>query len=158
MFYTALENIYETADSSDYIRDMKINDGLAKILSLIMAESWQPDMQRKDTKKQNIIQIKNYLDEHFMESIPLSTLAEMIYINKFYLVKTFKQQFGLTISQYIQQKRITRAKHLLRFTNNSIESIGAECGMEQPHYFSRTFKKIEGISPSQYRDMWQTKK
>lgn len=158
VFYTALKNIYEAADSSDYIKDMKINDGLAKILSLIMAESWHADMQLKDTKKQNIVQIKNYLDEHFTESISLNTLAEMIYINKYYLIKTFKQQFGLTIGQYIQQKRVTHAKHLLRFTNSTIESIGAQCGMEQPHYFSRTFKKIEGISPSQYRKMWRTYK
>lgn len=156
--YAALKDVYETADSSDYIKDMKINDGLAKLLSLIMAESWRPDMQRKDSKKQNIVQIKSYLDEHFTESISLDALAEMIYINKYYLVKTFKQQFGLTINQYIQQKRITHAKHLLRFTNRSVESIGAECGMEQPHYFSRTFKKVEGISPSQYREMWQTQK
>lgn len=156
--YTSLNGIYETANTSDHIRDMKINDGLAKILSLIMAESWHPDMQRNDTKKQNIIQVRSYLDEHFAESISLATLAEMIYINKYYLVKAFKQQFGLTISQYIQQKRITHAKHLLRFTNRSIESIGIECGIEQPHYFSRIFKKIEGISPSQYRAMWQTQK
>lgn len=157
-FHLSLKNLYETANSSDYIRDMKINDGLAKILSLIMAESWQPDIQRKNTKKQDIIQIRSYLDEHFTESISLDTLADMIYINKYYLVKAFKQQFGLTISQYIQQKRITHAKHLLRFTNRSIESVGAECGMEQPHYFSRIFKKVEGISPSQYREMWQTKR
>lgn len=157
-FYTSLKNIYETANSSDYIKDMKINDGLAKILSLIMAESWQPDIQHKDAKKKNIVQIKNYLDEHFTESLSLDFLAEMIYINKYYLVKIFKQQYGLTISQYIQQKRITHAKHLLRFTDRSVESIGAECGMEQPHYFSRIFKKVEGISPSQYRGMWQTHK
>lgn len=157
-FYLSLKNIYETADSSDYIRDMKINDGLAKILSLIMAESWQPDIQHKDTKKQNIIQIRSYLDEHFTESISLDALADMIYINKYYLVKAFKQQFGLTITQYIQQKRITHAKHLLRFTNRTIESVGIECGMEQPHYFSRIFKKVEGITPSQYREMWQTHK
>lgn len=157
-FYTSLIKLYETANSSDYIRDMKINDGLAKILSLIMAESWQPDIQRKDTKKQNIIQIRNYLDEHFTESLSLDILAEMIYINKYYLVKSFKQQYGVTINQYIQQKRITYAKHLLRFTNRSIESIGAECGMEQPHYFSRIFKKVENVSPSQFREMWQTHK
>ena len=156
--YTSLKNIYETANSSDYIRDMKINDGLAKILTLIMAESWQPDTQHKNAKKQNIIQIRSYLNEHFTEPISLDALAKMIYINKYYLVKIFKQQFGLTIHQYIQQKRITHAKHLLRFTSRSIESIGAECGMEQPHYFSRIFKKVEGITPSQYREMWQTHK
>lgn len=156
--YASLKDIYNIADSSDYIRDMKINDRIAKLLSLIMAESWQPDMQRKDTKKQNIVQIKSYLDEHFTQSISLNTLAEMIYINKYYLAKAFKQQYGLTISQYIQQKRITRAKHLLRFTDSSIEAVGAECGMEQPHYFSRIFKKVEGMSPSQYRGMWRTRK
>ncbi len=50
--------------------------------------------------------------------------------------------------------RITQAKQLLRFTDMTVEAVGAECGMEDANYFSRLFKKLEGISPGEFRKMW----
>lgn len=51
-------------------------------------------------------------------------------------------------------KRITRAKQLLRFTDMTVDEIGAAVGMGDANYFSRTFRKVEGISPSEYRKRW----
>ena len=78
----------------------------------------------------------------------------MFYINKFYLTRIFKEKFGVTLNNYLLQIRITHAKQLLRFTDKTVETIGVECGMGSVHYFSRMFKKIEGISPSEYRKIW----
>ena len=50
--------------------------------------------------------------------------------------------------------RITEAKTQLRFTDKTIEQIALDCGFEELNYFSRTFRKIEGISPSEYRRKW----
>ena len=65
-------------------------------------------------------------------------------LNKFYLTRIFKEQFGTSINSYLIEKRITHAKQLLRFTDKSVESIGMECGMGAPYYFSRMFKNVEG--------------
>ncbi|WP_158301547.1 AraC family transcriptional regulator [Paenibacillus mesophilus] len=68
-----------------------------------------------------------------------------------YLCQLFKKYSGMTISAYLQQLRIQKAKHLLRDSNKSIMEISAEIGMEDSVYFGRMFKKIEGLTPTQYR-------
>ena len=76
------------------------------------------------------------------------------YINKYYLTKTFKAQYGVSITAYLQQIRITKAKQMLRFTDKTVEEIGIECGLGAAHYFSQTFKSVEGVPPSKYREQW----
>lgn len=81
-------------------------------------------------------------------------MAEQFYINKFYLTRVFKEQFGQTVTGYLMQLRITQAKRLLRFSDKNIEVIAQECGMSDANYFSRIFKKVEGTTPGQYRRQW----
>ena len=80
--------------------------------------------------------------------------AERFYINKFYLTRVFKEQFGLSVTSYLTQLRITQAKRLLRFTDKSVENVAQECGLNDANYFSRLFKKVEGTTPGEYRRQW----
>lgn len=86
--------------------------------------------------------------------IVLDHLSERFFINKFYLTKIFKETYGTTINSYLISKRITGAKQLLRFTDKTVDEIGNAVGMEDANYFSRMFRKVEGISPSEYRKQW----
>ena len=150
-----LDSLCETAASSDYVRDMKIFEQLTALLSLLMQDSWHPGSTAKPTsRKYNLQQIKDYLDFHYPETIRLDDLAETFYINKFYLTRIFREQFGVSINAYLLSLRITHAKQLLRFTDFTIEKIGIQCGMKDANYFSRMFKKVEGISPGEYRRQW----
>ena len=94
------------------------------------------------------------LDTHYTEKITLDALAERFYINKFYLTRVFKEQFGQSVTNYLVQLRITQSKRLLRFTDRSIEAVAQECGLNDANYFSRLFKKVEGITPGEYRRQW----
>ena len=147
-------NLMLTASTDDYMRDMKINQHLSSLLTLIMSESWHPEDQVTAKKKQSTHEIKKYIDEHYAERITLDSLSSQFYINKYYLSKTFKEQFGQSLSSYILSVRITKAKQLLRFSDKSVEAIGYECGLGAPHYFSQTFKSVEGVPPSKYREQW----
>lgn len=147
-------DLYQIASSKDYIRDMRISEKLSSLLTLLMEKSWNQGSGQISASKQNLIAVQKYLDEHYEKKITLEELADKFFINKFYLTRVFKQQFGMSINNYLLQIRITHAKHLLRFTQQSVESIGLACGMGELYYFSRTFKKVEGISPSEYRRMW----
>ena len=150
-----LQELYQIASTEDHVRDMKIFEKLTSLLTLLMEESWHPEnASAKAVKKQNLQKVKDYLDQHYQEKIPLDYLAERFFINKFYLTRIFKEQFGISIHNYLLQIRITHSKQLLRFTDKTIESISAECGIEDANYFSRIFKKIEGISPGAFRKMW----
>ena len=150
-----LETLYTLADSDNYVRDMQICEKLLALLTLLMQESWHPEAVRAGSaKRQNLQEIKDYLDAHYGEKIPLDALAEQFYINKFYLTRVFKEQFGQTVTGYLMQLRITQAKRLLRFSDKNIETIAQECGMSDANYFSRIFKKVEGTTPGQYRRQW----
>ena len=149
-----LETVQVMADSEDYIRDMRINEYLQKLLTLLMEETYRPVQQSSRAKQENIQKVRDYLEAHYEERVTLEGLAEQFYINKFYLTKLFKQTYGVTVNSYLMQIRITRAKQLLRFTDLSIELIGEKCGILDPNYFSRAFKKMEGLTPGRYRRMW----
>ena len=149
-----LEAVYGVADSEDYIRDMRINEYLQRLLTLLMEETYRPVKENGSEKQESIRNIKDYLEAHYEERISLEDLAQRFFINKFYLMKRFKQTYGVTVNSYLMQIRITRAKQLLRFTDLPIERIGEKCGIPDPNYFTRAFKKLEGLTPGKYRRMW----
>ena len=147
--------LFETAGGHDYMRDMLINQYLSELMVCVMRESWHPeDQDALPPKKQIIKPVKEYLDKNYGEKITLDSLAQTFYINKYYLTKTFKEQYGVSITAYLLNLRITRAKQLLRFSEKSVEEIGLECGLGAAHYFSQTFKNVEGVPPSKYREQW----
>lgn len=153
-FLEVLDGLYELASGSDYIRDMRINEELNRLCTLVMAESWHPEESPRAVKKRSVMDVKDYLDRNYSSRITLEELSTRFFIDKYYLVKVFKEQFGCSINTYLLDLRITRAKQLLRFSDRSLEEIGEECGLGSPQYFSRQFKKVEGISPSAYRSQW----
>ncbi len=153
-FTATLEDLMTTAKSSDYMRDMMINEQLSKLLTMIMSYSWHPEDKKSTPKRTSVVEVKEYLDQHYNDRIVLDELSIMFFIDKYYLAKTFKNQFGLPISTYLQNLRITKAKQLLRFSNKTVEEIGYEVGLGNPAYFSRVFKNVEGVSPKLYREQW----
>lgn len=67
----------------------------------------------------------------------------------------FSFEYGMIGDKaYILNLRITKAKQMLRFTDKKLEDIGYQCGLGAPHYFSRIFKQVEGITPSEFREKW----
>ncbi len=153
-FFAVWDEMMKVAGSGEYMRDMLINQYLSELLTRLMKYSWHPEDQVKAKKKQSVLSIKEYVDQNYNLKITLDGLASQFYINKYYLSKTFKKQFGQSLSSYILSVRITKAKQLLRFSDKSVEEIGYECGLGAPHYFSQTFKSIEGVPPSKYREQW----
>lgn len=126
-FTSLLTDLYNLASSSDYIRDMRINEKLGTLLTLLMEQSWHPESATISRKRMELAAVKEYLDDHFTEKIMLEELAEKFFINKFYLSKIFKETYGTTVNNYLISKRITRAKQLLRFTDMTVDEVWC-CG------------------------------
>lgn len=154
-FISLLSQIYLTAVTADYVRDMRINEALSKLLTLLMEASWSPADAKKATLERHVLKdAKGYLDENFAKKITLDALANRFFINKFYLTRIFKEQYGYSVISYITVLRIAHAKRLLRFSDLTMDKIGEACGMADTNYFSRVFRKIEGVSPSEYKKQW----
>ena len=154
-YVSLLDQLYGIASSNAYIRDMKIYETLTSLLTHLMEESWNPaGSPHSASRRRDLQSIKEYLDQNYQKKISLDDLADLFYINKFYLTRVFREQFGLSVGGYLSQVRITHAKQLLRFTDLPVEKIAHECGMNDANYFSRMFKKIEGVTPGEYRRRW----
>lgn len=150
-----LQALFTVASSDSHVKDMEINEKLSTLLTILMKESWNPGQNVSHTSgKRNLREIKDYIDLHYPQKITLDDLAQQFFINKFYLTRLFKEQFGISLNNYLLQVRTTQAKRLLRFTDLSIEQVGQECGMNDANYFSRMFKKVEGVTPGEYRRRW----
>lgn len=152
-FTELLSSLYDVSISDDSLRDMHINEKLYRLITLIMEEAEIRDTG-SERKKLDINMVKQYLDEHYHERITLDGLSTYFFINKFYLTRVFRETYGSTINNYILSHRITESKQLLRFTDMSVEQIAETVGMEDSGYFARAFKKVEGISPTEYRKQW----
>ena len=117
-----------------------------------MSETIRKDKSKDN--KYNIEEIKKYIDDNYLNNLTLQDLSNIFHINKFYLTRLFKDTYSTTIIDYINKKIITKSKELLRYSDYSIEQISLICSINDSNYFSRLFKKIEGISPKEYRNRW----
>ncbi|AOT72706.1 response regulator [Geosporobacter ferrireducens] len=96
--------------------------------------------------------ILNYIEKNYHKGITLEDVAKHVGLSPFYLSKLFKKQVGINFIEYVTKKKIEKAKDLLIHTNMPVINIALELGFHEPNYFSKVFKKVEGITPSQYRD------
>ncbi len=95
--------------------------------------------------------IEQYLNDHFREDISLQTLSDLTYMNKYYLVHAFKNYKGTSPINYLIDKRIAEAKHLLATTNYPVAKIASLSGFSSQSYFSQIFRKETDMTPNQYR-------
>lgn len=158
-FYIVWNLVYNLSSTTDYIRDMRINEALNNLLTLLMQETCISSVEKDQSYHLNdgLDGVHQYLDLHFRDELLLDDISKKFYISKYHLARSFKEKYGISINAYVNVLRITNAKHLLRFSNKSIAIVSHECGIEDGNYFSRLFKKIEGISPTEYRRMWSEK-
>ena len=102
-------------------------------------------------------QALDYIDSHYCdETISLNEVAAKAGVSPNHLSSVFSQNMQKTLIEYITNKRMEKAKKLLKTTNVSTGSIAAEIGYKDPRYFSFVFKKTQGMSPREYRAKKQT--
>lgn len=93
----------------------------------------------------------DYIDLNLEKNPSLDKIADFANYSKYYLTKKFKQETGKTITDYMNELKIKRAKELLLSTNLDIQTIGEQLGFCSPSYFSECFRKYTGQTPAEYR-------
>lgn len=97
-------------------------------------------------------QAVSYIDTHFdQEDISLNRVAQTVGMSPNHFSSIFSQEVGTTFIEYLIGKRMERAKELLRTTQLRSSEVAYRVGYRDPHYFSSTFKKIQGMTPREYR-------
>lgn len=95
---------------------------------------------------------KQYIDSHLQDTITLDLLAGITHLNKFYLSHKFTEELGISLINYLLEKRIQNGKELLRNTDLRISMIAQLCGFSSQSYFTQAFTKSTGIGPAKYRE------
>lgn len=108
--------------------------------------------KNEDQGKSVLSKVVEYIDQHYeQESLSLNEVAEYAEVSASYLSATFSQGMQVTFVEYVTQKRMEKAKKLLRTSTLSTGEVSAQVGFKDPHYFSFVFKKTQGMSPREYR-------
>ncbi|MBQ9140191.1 MAG: helix-turn-helix transcriptional regulator [Lachnospiraceae bacterium] len=92
-----------------------------------------------------------YFNEHYSEDICIEDYAKNHNMSTSWFIRNFKQYTGFTPMQYILNKRIYNAEALLQNPQYNVTEVALIVGYDNPLYFSRIFKKMKGVSPSEYR-------
>jgi two-component system response regulator YesN len=98
-----------------------------------------------------IQQIKQYIVEHSHEDITLDAIGKRVGLSPFYISKMFKEQLGVNYIDFLTECRIDKAKKLMGDPEKSLKEITFEIGYHDPNYFSKVFKKMCDVSPTEYR-------
>jgi two-component system response regulator YesN len=140
-----------------YINEIGISDNLSdfkKYNLSIYSEVLKKMMSIRKRKEGKLIDIvKEYVIKHYNEDVTLSKIAEITYVNSSYICDLFKNQTGENFIEYLTKIRIEKAKLLLKDARYKTYEVGDRVGYSDATYFSRVFKKVVGISPTEYRNI-----
>ena len=107
--------------------------------------------KRKTYKDHIIANVQKYINSHIEDRLSLNQVAAVFGLSPNYLSALFKKTCSIGFSEYITQHKITRAKSLLLEQDLKIYEIADRLGFESAFYFSKVFKKVEGLSPREYQ-------
>ncbi len=119
------------------------------VLGLLSELQWK----RKGKWRDPVEEAKQYVDEHVGREVSLEEVAQLLGLNPSYFSQLFKQTTGETFVQYRIKRKMERAKVLLQQPHYRITDISYEVGYADHPHFTKTFKKVTGYSPSEYRQM-----
>ena len=98
-----------------------------------------------------LLQVQNYINENFNQSLTLKGIADHFYVNSAYLGQIFKKNFGISFNDYLLQLRMEKAKDLLLRTDMKIYEIAENVGYKDVEYFIYNFEKLMAKTPLQYK-------
>lgn len=166
-YYKLFMELYNTAahlqiylsdseGSSETILDYISKSGTLSILNNLLIQkvdllfySLETNIQENST----IFLIKSFISKNYQnESLSVKDISEHVYLSTSYVCTIFKNETGKTLNQYLTEYRIDKAKSLLLDPRYKITDISAKVGYSDGNYFGKTFKKMVGFSPSEFRE------
>lgn len=142
-----------------FFEDMEsVRNYIYSILTLIFSETLESNIE---IKKNDVEDLKcsnkvlepalKYIEENYGEQILLEDVASVSNLSPYYFSKLFKKEMGMNFTAYVTKYKIEKAKWMLVNTDIPIVNIASELGYYECGYFTKVFKKIEGITPTEYR-------
>lgn len=156
------QNEYNFADKDELEAEFNKKAMLCsstRLLFAFLCENCQKNLEEAQTwsdkeKNRPIVQAQQYIKEHYMESLSLDEVSSQVGFSPSYFSTLFRKQTEKTFLEYLMDVRIDQAKSLLRETRMTVEAVCREVGCNDYKRFSKTFKKVTGVSPKEYRKLY----
>ena len=132
------------------MKKLFIEAKLTKLLILIFEQFNEKNTNEIPPKTASII--KEFVDENFHRNIKVEEIGKLIGINQNTIRKEFKTHYNITITDYISELRMLKAKKMIINKEIMVKEIAIECGYEYVQNFTRAFKKKFGLSPENFRN------
>ncbi|MBE6054572.1 MAG: helix-turn-helix domain-containing protein [Clostridium sartagoforme] len=146
--------LIEEINSNRFGRDTKISISVSDLLLYLNRMVYEENnsyLQKGDVDLyQNII---NYIEEHLDEELPLERIAKEFYLSKYYVCHLFKKNTGISVHKYIIKKRLEECKNAI-LSNITIGEAYLMFGFKDYSSFYRAFKKEYGLSPNDFKNMY----
>lgn len=126
-------------------------DKLALSVLELFQQVFPPPYQYQPTTNRVPEMIKNYIDTHITEKITLEDISKDLYISKSHIERVFKKEYNQTPLSYCANQKIAQVASMLVTTNYSLAQIAQQLGFSDVKYMSKSFKKIKGKTPMEYR-------
>lgn len=154
----SLKNIFLEYENKEIGYELAIKSLIYRLLVILLRNYiekilTQEEYESKVHSLKKLDKIINYIENNYREEIGLENLSKIAGLSSFHLCHLFKKATGKTLTEYINQIRISRAEELLKNTNMNITEIAIASGFNDINYFSRLFKKLKKSSPSQFRKL-----
>ncbi|MBO4346976.1 MAG: response regulator [Lachnospiraceae bacterium] len=156
LLYIKGGNRYEFKSRTDYLPVVMGTDDLGELktwfLNKIVEVTQKVENNRSEKSESLIEKAESFINKNYMKDISLDDISRYCNISSYYFSKLFKQETGENYVEYLSRVRIENAKKMLSDSEASIKEISYSVGFSDPNYFSRAFKKYEGVSPTEYKD------
>ncbi|MEK4030001.1 helix-turn-helix domain-containing protein [Pseudobacillus sp. FSL P4-0506] len=118
----------------------------------LLEELFAEMIEYKPTRKKKEIQSAlHYIENNFHKGVTLEEVASHVHLSPFYLSKLFKKELNVNFVSYVTERKMEKAKELLQSTDMPVLNIALELNYQEPNYFSKVFKKVTGMTPSDFR-------
>ena len=125
---------------------------LSLFMQIVVQLSRLYDAPAKPREIRAMAEAAAFMENHYMEDISIEQVLEISHYSQRHFIRLFSAAYNTTPQKYLMNIRLRRAASLLKDTSLPITEIAMQCGFSDSNYFSRAFKKINGITPSQYRN------
>lgn len=144
------QEIFSMFNSNLQLNDALLSKHITDMLTLFFLNDFHKNTVHPDTLLKDTV---SYIYNHLADELSLEILARRCSLSIFHFSRVFQKETGYTPHQFIIQSRINQAKFYLSTTNDSIKTIGLNCGFEHTSNFCKSFKKISGHTPEKYREL-----
>lgn len=145
------EYVDEMLANNDFaLGDIYYRWGLFFQFISIIADA-QKDFRPKADVDNYVLHMMNYIHNHIEEPVTVQDIADYVNLTRCYATTIFTKQTGISPKDYIQNCRLTKARHMLESSSLTIAGIAYSCGFKQSESFIKAFRKRYNISPSEYR-------